>query len=226
MPGRLIPIVTDQIYNVFNRGIDRRPTFIGKLELNRAIDILDFYRFANLPTCLSKYLKLPNEERENIFKELKEKNKKLIEIYSYCLMPNHFHFLMKQLQDNGISKFMSNFQNSYTRYFNVKKKRDGPLFLDQFKAVRIETDEQFLHVSRYIHLNPLTSYVIKDFKDLIEYPWSSLSEYQNNNLLICETSTILDFLGKRKQQKKYLDFIRDQVNYQREFHKIGHLILE
>ena len=76
-----------------------------------------------------------------------------MEIICYCLMPNHLHLLLRQLMDGGISKFMSNFANSYTRYFNTKSKRKGPVFEGKFKAKRIETDEQLLHLSRHIHLN-------------------------------------------------------------------------
>lgn len=225
MPGRLIPLITNQVYHVFNRGIDHRPTFINKSEYDRAIDTINFYHYAQLPMRFSKFLKLSIKDKEKTMKEIRTHNK-LVEIFIYCLMPNHFHIMVKQLKENGISKFMSNFQNSYTRYFNIRKNRDGSLFLDQFKAVRIETDEQFLHVSRYIHLNPLTSYLTKDFRDLKKYPWSSLNEYLNNKALICQTSEILNFFGKRNRQNKYLDFIEDNVNYQRELNLIEHLIFE
>lgn len=223
MPGRLIPIVTNQTYHIFNRGIDHRPTFPNSIQLKRAINVINYYRFSNLPISLSKFLKTSKETRENIMLDLRKKNSKLVEIFSYCLMPNHFHFLVKQLQDKGISRFMANFQNSYTRYFNTQEERTGPLFLDQFKSVIIETDEQFLHVSRYIHLNPLTSFVVKDFDSLKEYSWSSLSEYRENTPVICELNSILNFF---KQKEDYLSFVKDQANYQRELHIIKHLLLE
>lgn len=223
MPGRLVPLVTDQFYHVFNRGIDHRTTFTNANEFKRAITTLEFYSFSTPPLKLSRFLKLSKEEREKLHERLKTENNKLVEILSFCLMPNHFHFLLKQLQENGISKFLSIFQNSYTRYFNTKNDRDGSLFLDQFKAVLIETDEQLLHVSRYIHLNPLTSYIVKDFDSLSKYLWSSLSEYLNQAPEICKLTTVLDFFNSTKE---YLKFIEDQVEYQRELHKIRHLLLE
>lgn len=87
-----------------------------------------------------------------------------LEIISYCLMPNHFHLLVKQVIDHGIVKCLNNFSNSYTRYFNIRHDRVGPLFQGRFKAVRIETDEQLLQVSRYIHLNPVASSLIEETK--------------------------------------------------------------
>lgn len=138
-------------------------------------------------------------------------------------MPNHFHFLLRQVSDKGISKFLSNFQNSYTRYFNIKNAREGPLFLDQFKAVLIETDEQLIHVSRYVHLNPITSYVVKDFESLLNYPWSSLPEYIQGIESICDINTIMDFF---KVPYSYEVFLKDQVGYQRELDVIKHLALD
>lgn len=223
MPGRSIPIATGEIYHVFNRGIDHRPTFTNKLELRRALDTLTYYRFVSPPLRLSKFLKLSNEERDTLMSSMLTKDEKLIDILCYCLMPNHFHFLLRQLEDKGIPKFISNLQNSFTRYFNTLHKRTGPLFLDQFKAVRIETEEQLLHVSRYIHLNPYASYVVKDFESLRQYPWSSFPEYIEQKSGICEKDTILGFF---KNRKSYEQFVFDQKDYQRKLHAIQHLILE
>lgn len=222
MPRRLLPLVEGQVYHVFNRGIDHRPTFSDKRELNRAMSSIDYYRFVNTPLRFSKFLKLSNEDRNKQLDKIKTSTK-LVDILGFCLMPNHFHLLLRQTYENGISKFLSTFQNSYTKYFNTKNERTGPLFLGQFKAVLVETEEQLIHVSRYIHLNPTTSYIVKDFGTLLNYPWSSLREYANGKELICETKTILDFF---KSSEAYLNFLKDQVNYQRELNKIKHLLLD
>ena len=222
MPGRLLPLVEGQIYHVFNRGIDHRPTFTDKLELKRAVAVIDYYRFVSPQLKFSKFLKLPVENRNRLQVEMRTRSK-LIDILSFCLMPNHFHLLLRQIYDKGISKFLSNFQNSYTRYFNIENERDGPLFLDQFKAVLIETDEQLIHVSRYIHLNPVTSYVIRDFDALLNYPWSSLAEYIKGTESIYEINTIL---GLFKDSKAYVNFLKDQVGYQRDLNVIKHLLIE
>ncbi|OGH52493.1 MAG: hypothetical protein A3G13_02115 [Candidatus Levybacteria bacterium RIFCSPLOWO2_12_FULL_37_7] len=223
MPGRLIPFATNEIYHVFNRGIDHRPTFTDRNELRRSLEAISYYRFTSPPIRLSKLLIQSTEIREKLFEELQLKNETLIDILSFCLMPNHFHLLLRQKVDNGISKFIGNFQNSFTRYFNTKHQRVGPLFLDQFKGVIIETDEQLLHVSRYIHLNPYTSYVVKNFDDLQNYPWSSLPEYISDKNGICDTETIL---SNFKNKNTYKKFIEDQTDYQRKLHKIEHLLLE
>lgn len=223
MPGRITPFVNDQIYHIFNRGTNHQPTFLDKLEYKRFLLTMSFYMFCNLPTKLSRFLTLSNDDRTAILANLQKENDKLVEIFCFCLMPNHFHFLLKQLKDKGISKFLSNLQNSYTRYFNTKEDRDGSLFLDQFKAVIIKTDEQLIHVSRYIHLNPYTSYVVKSLDSLLEYPWSSLPEYLDAKPNICKLNTVLDFF---KSPNEYLSFIKDQASYQREIRKVQHLTFE
>lgn len=185
--------------------------------------VIDFYRFSNLPAKLSRFLTLSNEDRVKIMDNLRKESDKLVDILAFCLMPNHFHFLLKQIKDKGISKFMGNIQNSYTRYFNTKNERDGSLFLDQFKAKLIITDEQLIHVSRYIHLNPYTSYIVKDLNTLFAYPWSSLREYLNSKAEICNMEIIMSLF---KNYKTYQKFLEDQADYQRQLHKIQHLVLK
>lgn len=172
---------------------------------------------------LAKVLQLNREEREKFFVNLKTKGTKLVTLLCYCYMPNHFHFLLKQNEDGGITRFLSNFTNSYTKYFNTKHKRNGPLFQGTFKAVRIEDDNQLLHVTRYIHLNPLTSYLLKE-KDLDSYPWSSYPEYwgnSENNL--CEKAMILSNFSSKDQYRK---FISDQVEYAKSLEAIKHLVFD
>lgn len=137
-------------------------------------------------------------------------------------MPNHFHLLIKQNTDNGISRFMRLTINSYARYYNTKYKRVGSLFQGMFKAVHIETDEQLLHISRYIHLNPLVSHIINE-QDFLSYPYSSLPEYINNQGYISNPVPILNHFSKKQS---YLKFVLDQADYGKELEKIKHLTLE
>lgn len=136
-------------------------------------------------------------------------------------MPNHYHFLIKQLQDNGISEFISKISNSYTKFFNTKHNRVGPLLQGQFKAVRIEYDEQLIHVARYIHLNPVASFIIKDLK---EYQWSSYPAYIGLQAdKICTNGFILAMF---KNKQKYEQFVLDHVDYSQSLEKIKHLLVD
>ncbi|MBI2314678.1 transposase [Candidatus Daviesbacteria bacterium] len=221
--GRKLILSNDEVYHVFNRGVEKRPIFTNKWELDRALLTLNFYRFANLPIKLSKFLVLPKEQQERLKLQIEKECGKLVEIICYCLMPNHFHLMLKQKAENGISIFISNIANSYTRYFNTKHERIGPLFQGIFKAVRIESDEQLVHVSRYIHLNPVSSFLIKP-EVLESYQWSSYPEFigiLDRNFLIKE-----DVLGLFPSKEKYAQFVLDQVDYARQLEMIKHLALE
>lgn len=224
MPGRKIPLITGQTYHVLNRGIAEQRIFLGQKDYDRALETILYYQNAELPLRYSFFKRLPPKQRGDVLISLKEKKKFLIDLVAYCFMPSHIHLLIIQRRDGGISKFMSNFTNGYTRYFNTKRNRRGPIFQGKFKAVRIETDEQLLHVSRYIHLNPYTSYIVKTFDQLEQYSHSSLGEYTDyRRSSICQKDLILNHFSN---SALYKGFVLEQANHQRELEKIKHLTLE
>lgn len=222
MPGRKIPLITNQFYHIINRGVASQPVFLNKWNYQRALETLFYYQNKNFPLSYSAFIKLSNKRREEILSTIRKDF--LVEIITYCLMPNHFHFLLKQIENEGISSFMSNFANSYTRYFNTKNERNGPIFQGKFKAVRIESDEQLLHVSRYIHLQQYSSYVVKTLKELEAHPYSSLPEYLNpQKSNFCQKEIVLD---QFKSPEDYKKFVFDQADYQRKLEEIKQLTLE
>lgn len=186
------------------------------------MEVIRYYQY-QVPIRFSIFRSLAQEERSKFISAYFKPNNKVVSILSFCLMPNHFHFLIKQLKDNGIKRFLSNFQNSYTKYFNTKNVRKGSLLLDQFKAVRIETDEQLIHVSRYIHLNPYTAYIVKSLDELENYPWSSFKEFIDGQKDIADIEVVLSYF---KNIKDYKIFMYDQASYQRKLDAIKHLVLE
>ena len=222
MSLRLHPIVTGEIYHIFNRSVGYQPIFLGQLNNKRALEVIQFYSYLDPPLRFSHYNR--REDKEKFLLELKSKSPKLIDLYSFCLMPNHCHFLVKQLIDEGIVSFMRNFQNSYAKYFNTKIERHGALFQAQFKAVRIETDEQLLHVCRYIHLNPFSSYLVKSVEELESYQWSSLLDYlMMRNLEFVNKEFILNYFSSTE---KFKSFTYDQADYQRKLKELEYYTLE
>lgn len=183
---------------------------------------MKFYRHAITPARFSQVMQQPQDIRDSILSEL-YKSEKQVEIISYCFMPNHFHFLLKQKKDKGVSNFISNFANAYTKYFNTKEARVGPLFQGTFKAVLVETDEQLIHLSRYIHLNPVVSNIIST-EDLPHYKWSSYPIYlSSSNEGVVNKELVLDLF---KSSKDYEQFVLDQVDYGRKLEEIKHLLME
>jgi len=220
----VLPLVNDQVYHLFNRSINREPIFKRRRNCLRALTSIEFYRFKNPPARLSYFLSWGQDRRKELIDNLEKENKRKVDILAYCLMPNHYHFLLKQLTKDGIRHFLSLFQNSYTRYFNTRHKRTGPIFQGIFKAIRIETDEQLIHLSRYIHLNPYSSYVVETIKELKAYPWSSLLEYLGKADGFCQKELVFSLFDN--YSKRYQKFVFDQADYQRNLEEIKHLTWE
>ncbi|MBI4999448.1 transposase [Candidatus Gottesmanbacteria bacterium] len=224
MTYRKHPIFTEQIYHVYNRGIAKEPIFFDKKDYLRFIEVINFYHFSSPSLRFSYYNRLELESRSHFLNELEKNADRLVNIFSFCLIPNHYHFVLKEVEQKGISKFISNLQNSYAKYFNTKNKRSGSLFQEMFKAVRIESDEQLLHTVRYIHLNPWTSFLVKELNQLKNYPWSSLQSYlEFNSFPFLQTELILSFF---KTNEKFSSFTFDQADYQRKLGEIKHLMFD
>lgn len=213
MPYNQAIFANNEFYHVFNRGVEKRTTFMNKRDYNRFIETMDYYRIKNPPIRFS-FRNRPIIIQKNTTAS------PLAEIICFCLMPNHFHMLVKQIDDNGISTFLSKLSNSYTKYFNTKFKRVGPLFQGSFKAVRIEDDEQLLHTSRHIHLNPLIDYLTSDLRT---YPYSSYPEFLGLEKGFCKKAVILDNF---KTPSDYEKFVLDQEDYGRTIKQIERQLLE
>ena len=219
---RKIVFQNERIYHICNKTVDKRPLFSYLADYERAIMLINFYRSQKPPVRLSHFIQLPLGSQQEVLDKL-EKSKKIVNVLTYALMPNHYHFLVQQLDEGGIVKFVSNFSNGYAKYSNVKKKRVGPVFQGRFRAVLIENDEQLIHVSRYIHLNPVTSSLIT-YQQLTSYRWTSFPEYISDvDSGFVSTGLISSMFGSKR---KYQEFVSDHVKYARELHLISHLILE
>lgn len=207
-------LATNEIYHVFNRSVAEVPIFKGNRECNIFLDATKFYLQPNPPT------------RFSIFRTSKDRfpinlDSMLVAIIAFCLMPNHFHFILRQERDGGIRQFIQKLSNSFAHYFVLKYKQSGHVFEGNFKAVRVETEEQLLHLSRYIHLNPVTAYLVENPKD---YPYSSYQVYLGK-----ESSEIvnpLPVLNHFSSPNQYREFVLSQKDYQRELQSIKHLLLE
>jgi putative transposase len=221
--NRKCVFINDRYYHVFNRGFEKREVFSQTREYLRALKTATYYQYRGKPLSFSHFLRQSESDQAKMLSSIQKTDNKLVDIVAYCLMPNHFHFILKQNQKNGISKFISDFTNSYTKYFNTRHERGLMLFQGTFRAVPVEDDEQLLHLSRYIHLNPFVSSIV-ELADLEKYPWSSYSEYleQNNNAL-SDSDLIIKMIGGTKN---YREFVDNQAEYAKELEEIKHLSLE
>lgn len=217
MSYRLEPFVNNSIYHIFTRSIDSRIIFERKGDFYPSLflKIIRYYRSSKATISFSYLSRLRKEEFARVLKAVSYHKYFRVEVLAYCLMPTHFHLLLKQKKEKGIPRFISDVLNSFTRYFNLKNKRKGPLFLPKFKSSSINSDELLGHVSRYIHLNPYSSGIITDLGTLEEYPWSSFSAYarkeEKDDFL--NNKEVLGLFGFDKG--KYRDFVLDNADYQK-----------
>jgi putative transposase len=153
---RKIKFDNGQFYHIFNRGVDKREIFSDQDDWRRFF--LSMSEFNTLNPIGSIYEKnyrpkiaFGSEASKSSGKSKKEK--KLVNFVCYCLNPNHYHFILEQVADRGIEKFMHRLATGYTKYFNGKYKRSGVLFQGVFKSTHIKTNEYLLHLSAYVNLN-------------------------------------------------------------------------
>ncbi len=139
-------------YHIYNRGVEKRDIFM---------DDQDYRVFLGY---LKLYLDPDQKKRPDNLPELSKE----IDLLAYCLMPNHFHLLVRQNTAEGITKLMKSIGTKYAMYFNTRHNRVGSLFQGTYKAVLAESDEQIMHLTRYIHLNPQTIRL-----SYLRYPYSS-----------------------------------------------------
>lgn len=203
---RKVPFVQGEYFHIFNRGTDKRDIFMDKNDVFRFLQSIKEFNNVEAGNDIFYINKSKKVGHSMSHKNTKEK---LVNIICYCLNPNHYHFVLEQVADNGISEFMRRLGSGYTKYFNEKYKRSGTLFQGTFKAVHIESNEQLLHDSAYVNLNNKVHKKFdgrkKHFVDLIPNR-SSWEEYiGKGNSDFCEKSIILGQFKNTEDYKKFTE---------------------
>jgi putative transposase len=202
------PLVNNQYYHIYNRGVDKRDIFMNKADLDRfALSVKEF----NVIEPIRSIKDLAFRKSED--SDVKRPNL-LVSIVCYCFNPNHFHFILKQEVEGGISEFLKRLLGGYTKYFNLIHKRSGALFQGTFRSNLIDDDAYFLKIRPYVHLN----YLVHDIpKEKTYLALSSEKEYDTGNFVIVaekEAQELLDFYGGNESYKKecmnVISFIREE----------------
>lgn len=209
--------INGEIYHVFNKSIANYEIFKSDSNCKRFLQTLHYYNSGFTKISLSGYL---SANKEYVFESLLiPKNDAVIKFLAYCIMPDHYHLLIRVLNQMSIYKYLNNIAGSYTRYFNLRLKRKGPLWQSAYKMVRIKTNEQLLHINRYIHLNPTTNNLVKN---PLDWQYSSYNEYINKDMILNNIITEISIKSKNSFKK----FIEDQIDYQKKLKIIKKLILK
>lgn len=213
----------NEIYHVINRGVDKRKIFEDDEDRFRFIH--DLFEFNDLnPANNTGYFFAHHKQSSDIARPyIKHKRTLLVEILAFCLMPNHYHLLLRQRSDNGISNFMKKINMGYAKYFNEKYKRSGALFQGRYKAIHLNQEAHFIHLPYYIHLNPLDlvspewrERKLKDFPKAIRflenYRWSSHLDYlgHKNFPSVTQREFLLDwFNGTAGYENKIKQWLKN-----------------
>lgn len=216
------PLYNNEHYHIMNKSIAGFVIFNNENEFMRALQLLRFYQNKQPSLSFSQFSRLPlNEQKYFLDKNKPDRENKLVEMIAYCFMPTHFHLLLEQMQDKGISTFIKNILISYTRYFNIRHHRKGPLWESRFKSVLIKDDTQLLHLTRYLHLNPVSAELVENPNDWLASSYKEyLDEIKTKNKICC-FKNILDI-----QPKRYAKFVEDRTAYQRQLTRIKKILLE
>jgi putative transposase len=195
---RKTPFAENEYYHIYSRGVEKRKIFMNTKDYARFMALL-YIMNQNAPFRFDNFLQAHKNNLGEIFKEKREKT--LVSILGYCLMPNHFHLILHEHMEGGISKFMDKLLTAYSMYFNKKYERSGPLFTRPFRSEHMSNESQYMYIFSYVHLNPL-SIIYKDWKEngvknkneakkfLENYKWSSYQDFLGNNR---PESVIIDF---------------------------------
>lgn len=204
-----------EIYHICNKSIANFGIFKDPQNARRFLQTLHYY---NTREDTRRFSDMFRKKAYGSFNLLYPVKDALVKFISYNIMPDHYHILIKIIR-GSLSKFISDVENSFTRYFNIKFKRKGPLWQSPFRAVRIKSDEQLLHVTRYIHINPTTDNLVEKPED---WKFSSYRDYISNERILKEIMTEITI----KDPKRYKKFVEDRKDYQIKLKKIKKLLLE
>lgn len=206
-------------YHIYNCGVEKRDIFLTDRDYFRLMKTVNFYRH-NQRICYAQFQGLSREAREAYLqRNPKDLNTLRVKIISYTLMPNHFHFLLKPVKEDGITQFIADISNSHTRYFNIKNKRIGGLLQGTFKAKEISSDESLLQVTRYIHLNSIMSsktnpdrtLKLEDYR-FCSYPDWTFKPNSKGSILTDqkEISDWVELAGGREAYRKFVEARMDR----------------
>lgn len=246
MPYRKEEFETGEIYHIVSRGLDNNLIFKDVSDYYRGIFSIYEFNNANAITIRDrrlarehiKKLEAANRGRaSDISADLNiDKRDKFVEVLCFCFMPNHIHLLVKQLKDNGITKFMSKIGTGYAGYFNRKYKRNGYVFQNRFRSIHIKDDNQLKTVFNYIHANPISLVEpgwkekgINNLKEVVkfleDYKWSSYQDYigVKNFNSVTDRGFMSEFMGGVDGCRMS---IRDWIEYKKELIKSENILLD
>ena len=194
-------------YHLYNRGVEKRQIFVDLQDYNVFLNYLKIYLLPKNITQLENIILSSSsdlKEKDTARKLLRLNNfSEEITLLAYCLMPNHFHFFVKQKSAGAIDQFLNSLGTRYTMYFNRKYARVGPLYQGVYKATRITTDEQFIYLTKYLHKQAL----VLQGHALQEQPSSYLEYVSKRKSDWVHPEEVLTYFSKSNSALSYQSFV-------------------
>jgi len=199
------PLIENEYYHIYNRGVDKREIFHDESDYQRFLKCIQEFNCENpIGSLYEKYLREKKTEMEI-------ESPPIVEIIAYCLNPNHFHLILKQIGGKGIEKFMQKIGIGYTMYFNQKYDRSGSLFQGKFKSTHIGSTSQLLRLSVYVNCNS----EIHKIHPAKNYHWCGFPEYIGKNKSgICKKEIITSQFRNNNDYHSYAN--ENIIDFQRE----------
>lgn len=237
---RKFPFIVGKIYHIFNRGVAKCPICNKDADYWRFLQGLCLFNDEKSVTNILWQLERNRDRLTlNVLKDYLvsqgSERKPLVRIMAYCVMGNHYHLLVEEIQEGGITKFMHKLGLGYARYFNNKYERVGSLFQDKFKNILVDEEKYLLYLLVYINvLNPADLIEpgwreegIKDIEAVLkfaaDYFWGTHQEYiGKRRSLIIEKGILGELLPT---PEAYLDLVKAVLN-EKSYQEIFHLALE
>ncbi len=218
---RKTPFINGEYYHIYNRGVEGNDVFKDDYDMQRFFQSMTEF---NTIEPIGSIYEQSFKKRTSLGTSLGTPTTKLplVNFVVYCLNPNHYHFILQQVSDKGIEKFIQRLGGGYTRYINEKYNRSGVLFQGKFKAVHVDSDSYLLHLSVYVNLN------YKVHRLGSRSTKSSFDEYiKESQDGICEKSIILEHFESKEDYKKYAEDSVSKIMEDREYDsKIDELLIE
>ncbi len=195
-------------YHIYNRGVEKRNIFLDEQDYKVFLGYMKVYlEESSLQGQALKELDGHGVSPSHILKNYHDQ----VELLAYCLMPNHFHFLIRQSTDRGIAEFMQSLILKYVLYFNKKYKRVGSLFQGRYKTVLITNEDQFTYITKYIHRNPIDLLPSRPgLEGLADYKYSSYGNYLGLfKQGWVKTDDILAYFSKTNPRNTYQSFVEE-----------------
>lgn len=204
---RKITFANNQYYHIYNRGVEKRDIFLDESDYDRLLKSMADFNNA----C--PVWKIRGEASNEMVEPY-------VEIVAYCINPNHFHLILKQLRNNGISDFMHKLGTGYTMYFNKKNKHSGVIFQGVFKSVHIDSNEYLLYVSAYVNCNS----EVHGIEKAENYRWCSFPEYAKLKAGITSGNEVI--LGQFANLEDYVKYAKIQVGEMQRKKEMTKFLLE